>query len=203
MARKPCLILGLISHDRVAKLQDGPWIRCNDAAISCQMWSRRWATATGEACLERSNVPGVHVWHQGDRQRRWCNLGRSARPTIRSRCQHVRAHDEPGGYGGGVRTARHHRHARLSSAFVNALRGRAIAWAINIAEAQRRTVAAVAVAEQLFSAARAAVAAGFAILCRCSDGIGVNGNGGYQWSCADSAGGMAVPSSGFGYCWSL
>ena len=153
--------------------------------------------------MERSNVPGVHVWHQGDRQRRWCNIGRSARPTIRSRCQHVRAHDEPGGYGGGVCTARHHRHARLSSAFVNALRGRAIAWAINIAEALRRTVAAVAVAEQLFSAARAAVAAGFAILCRCSDGIGVNGNGGYQWSCADSAGGMAVPSSGFGYCWSL
>ena len=34
-AKKPCLILGLISHDRVAKLQDGPWIRCNDAAISC------------------------------------------------------------------------------------------------------------------------------------------------------------------------
>ena len=29
MARKPCLILGLISNDRVAKLEDGPWILLN------------------------------------------------------------------------------------------------------------------------------------------------------------------------------
>ena len=35
MAKKPIPVRGLISHDRVAKLQDGPWIRCNDAAISC------------------------------------------------------------------------------------------------------------------------------------------------------------------------
>ena len=63
-----------------------------------------------------------------------------------------------GSNGDGVGTAQYHRHARLPSALANALRWRAIAWAIDIALAQRRTVAAVAVAEQLSSAAQATVA---------------------------------------------
>ena len=68
MAKKACLILGLISHDRVAKLEDGPWIRCQSYRNLAQNVDASVATATGEACLERSNVPAVHVWHQGDWQ---------------------------------------------------------------------------------------------------------------------------------------
>ncbi len=72
---------------------------------------------------------------------------------------HVHGHNAVlGSNGDGVGIAKHHRHARLPSALAIALRARGIAWAINIAEALWRTVAAVAVAEQLSSAAQVTVA---------------------------------------------
>ena len=47
---------------------------------------------------------------------------------------HVHGHNAVlGSNGDGVGTAQYHRHARLPSALANALRWRAIAWAIDIA----------------------------------------------------------------------
>ena len=54
-------------------------------------------------------------------------------------------------------TDQHHRLARLPSALENALRGRRIARAINVASGFRRPLTAVAVAEHVSSAARARV----------------------------------------------
>ena len=59
--------------------------------------------------------------------------------------------------GGSVGTDQHHQLARLPSSFENALRGRRIARAINAASGFRRPLTAVAVAEQLSSAARVTV----------------------------------------------
>ena len=200
MAKKPIPVRGLISNDRVAKLRrwtlDPSQSRAKCGRVGARLPQVRpaWSAAMCQACTFGIKAAG--------------NDGGASLGEVRGRhffvAAHVHGHNAVlGSNGDGVGIAKHHRHARLPSALAIALRARGIAWAINIAEALWRTVAAVAVAEQLSSAAQVTVASEMPMLCRCSDGIGVNGNGGYQWSCADSAGGMAVPSSGFGYCWSL
>ena len=70
----------------------------------------------------------------------------------------VRGRDDVlGSSSGSAGTGQHERLARLPSALAAALREHATARAIDIAEAQRRPVTAVALAEQLSSAAPARV----------------------------------------------
>jgi len=139
MAKNPCLIRGLISGNLEQKLR---FTRCRNTH----------ATQHGEGCREErragcalrcqaravGTVASGTIGFMALGERRGRKFAGAANTCGRTMSWAANS--------GGVRTHRHHRHARLSSAFANALRGHAVARAIIIAEAQWRTVAAVAVA---------------------------------------------------------
>ena len=153
MGKNRVLPLGLIH-----KVQTKPAPKVNDSqrASRCRLrhdaavhargaarsggWSAHGGSRRGQMALWRAAPSVARLWANDDVE-------------ICRRCQHVQAHCELGGYDGSVGTQRHYWHARLSWACSDSLRGHAIARAIDIAEAQWWTVAAVAVAEQLSSAA--------------------------------------------------